>query len=184
EGLDCRDNFRVLGRQIARVEWSAGRQLLYPRLLVRSEAGTTFDNESLSIKQRDLAAGRGLRVTLHFHCFDDELGDASASRSGAEEQNALAGDRRSGNLQRRHQARQGNGSRALDVIVVAEDLVFIAIEIPDSVGSPPVLEVDAALREDLLHSLHELLDQFIEFFLGRRYFATTEIKRIGPQHGV
>src|SRR4029077_2709303 len=60
EGLDCRDNFGVLGRQIARVEWFAGRQLLDPRLLVRSETGTTFDNESLGIKHRDLAAGRGL----------------------------------------------------------------------------------------------------------------------------
>src|SRR5262249_38593238 len=60
EGLDCRDNFGELSRQITRVEWFAGRKLLYPWLLVRSETGTTFDNESLGIKQRDSAAGLGL----------------------------------------------------------------------------------------------------------------------------
>src|SRR4029077_2231137 len=184
EGLDRRDNFGVFSRQIARIERLAGRQFLYPRLLVRSETGTTFDNESLRIKQRNLAAGLGLRLTLHLHRFDDQLRDAGASRSGAEEQNALAGDQRSGNLQRRHQARQCNGSCALNVVVVAEDLISIAIEIPDRVRSLPVFEVDAALRENLLHSLDKLLDQFIEFFLRRWHLANTEIKRIGTQHGI
>ena len=70
-------------------------------------------------------------------------------------------------LTRGDQSGQHHAGRALDIIVVAAHLVAIAGQQVDRVAARPVLEVDAAEREHLLHRLDELVHERVEL-LGRR----------------
>jgi hypothetical protein len=72
----------------------------------------------------------------------------------------------------------------LDVVIVAQHLVSVAVQQANGVGALPILEMDAAIGEDRLHRLHEFLDEFVEFLLGWRRFAHPEIERIRPKRRV
>ena len=76
------------------------------------------------------------------------------------------------------EARHGDAARPLDVVVVAADLVLVLREQPEGVGALPVLEVDAAPREDVLHGLHELVDQRVELLGRRAGLAKAEVQRV------
>ena len=121
---------------------------------------------------------------LALHGGDDQIGDADPSRAGAEEQNPLFGQRRVDDLQRRRQPGEHDAGRALDVVVVAEHLVDIAVEHTDCIRPLPVLEVDAAAGEDLLHRQDEFFDELVQLLVGRRLLTQAEIERVGPERRV
>src|SRR5215469_7482357 len=75
-----------------------------------------------------------------------------------------------GHLERVDQACQRNGPRALDVVIVAADLVAVAGEQSDRVCAGPILEMEAAIRENFLNRIHELVDESVQL-LGRRAMA-------------
>ena len=75
-------------------------------------------------------------------------------------------------------ARERDARSALDVIVKDAGLVAIALEEMHCVDAGPVFEVDAALREDFLHGLDELVDEGIEVFRRRPTLAQAEVERI------
>ena len=81
-------------------------------------------------------------------------------------------------LQRVDQSGERHAGRALDVVVVAADFVAVAGEQVNRVAARPILEVDAAAREHLLHRLHEFVDEGVEFLGRGARLAQPEIKRI------
>jgi hypothetical protein len=88
---------------------------------------------------------------------------------------------RTGDPQRAEDSHQPRARRTLDVVVVAAHLVAIAREQPYRVDAGPILEMDAAARKDLLHSLHELVHECVAFRNGRPCLTDAEIERIVEQ---
>src|SRR5262249_3318248 len=101
-----------------------------------------------------------------------------------EEQDALLAERRVDDLERRGQAGEHDAGRALEVVVVTEDLLLVAVEEPDGVRPLPVLEVDAAAGEHLLYGLNELVHELVQPVLGRWRLAQAEVKGVGAERGV
>jgi hypothetical protein len=60
---------------------------------------------------------------------------------------------------------------ALNVVVVAEHLVCVALQHPYRIRSFPILEVNAATRKDLLNRAHELVSELVELIRGGWRFA-------------
>ena len=54
---------------------------------------------------------------------------------------------------------------ALDIVVVNAIFVAVALEQVEGVHAGPILEVNAAFRENLLHGLHEFIDEGEEIIL-------------------
>src|SRR3981189_2579294 len=106
------------------------------------------------------------------------------SGSGSEEKDTLRHQWFGDDLQCRGQTSKDDTGSALDVIVVAEHLVRVAVQEADRVGPLPILEMNAAVRKELLHRPDEFLGQFIEFLIGGRRLPHSEIKRGGPPHTV
>ncbi len=71
-----------------------------------------------------------------------------------------------------------HAGRALDVVVVAADLVAVARQQVDRVAARPVLEVDAAEREHLLHRLHELVHEGVQFLGRGARLPQPEVERV------
>src|SRR5208283_2858436 len=107
-----------------------------------------------------------------------QIADADAGRAGAQEQDARLGQLRVDDLQGGGQPRERDARCALDVIVVAQHLVFIPGEQPDRIRALPVLEMDATTGEYLLHGLDEFVGESVDLVLRRRGLAQAKVKRI------
>ena len=129
------------------------RRRVRVHLLGARQIGAGRLQQPVDVEHGDAARASSLREPLPLHGGDDETGDADAGRARAQEQDPLAVRGASRICERRRQPREGDAGRALDVVVVAERPVAVPIEQPDRVGALPVLEVDAAAREDLLDRL-------------------------------
>ena len=68
--------------------------------------------------------------------------------------------------------------RALDVVVVAGHLVAVAGQQGNGIDPGPVLEVDATVREDLLHRLHELVHEGVQLFGRGALLPQADVERI------
>ncbi len=78
------------------------------------------------------------RDTLLTHTGDDQIGEADRGGPGAEKQNPLLLELAAGDLERIDQSGECHAARALDVVVVAADLVAIAGEKGYCIRSGPV----------------------------------------------
>ena len=111
--------------------------------------------------------GRLGRHALLAHPGDDQVGEADGGGAGAEKEDPLLLELAAGDLERVDQPGERHAAGALNVVIVAAELVAVAGKQGDRIGTGPILEVDAAIREDLLNRLHELVDEGIKL-LGRR----------------
>ena len=118
-------------------------------------------DQAVDVEHGDALLRLGLREPFQHHRFHDHAADAGAGRAGAEEQHALILQLPAVDPQRAEEADERRAGRALDVVVVAAHLVAIAREQPHGVDPRPILEVDAAAREHLLHRAHELLNEAV-----------------------
>src|SRR5258705_13216507 len=143
------------------------RRLVRIYLLRFREIGARWLQQPVDVEHEDAAARFILGQSLVLQGYGDQLGDTYPSRAGAQEQDALVGQRSIDDLQRRRESRQRDTGRPLDVIVVTQDLVGVAVEQSNRIGALPVLEVNAAIREYLLHRLDEFFDEFVQLFIGR-----------------
>ncbi len=83
-----------------------------------------------------------------------------------------------GDLEGGDQTGERHTGRALDVVVVATHLVAVAREEVDRVAARPVLEVDAAEWEHLLHRRHELVYEGVQFFGRGARPPQSEVERV------
>ncbi len=169
------------------IDFDHGGEVLARRIFVRVRLleiehvlATCFD-EAVDVEHRNARTCLGLAQPFQHHGFHDHSGDAGAGRAGAEEQHALILHLAAGDPQRAEDADQRRAGGALDVVVVAADLVAIAREQPHRVDAGPILEMDAAARKHLLHRRDELGHERIA--LGDRgpRRADAEIQRIVEQ---
>ena len=107
-----------------------------------------------------------------------------AGRAGPQEQDSLVAQLAAGDPQGAEDARKGHAGRALDVVVVAADAVPIAGQEAHGVHAGPVLEVEAAAREDFLDRLHELLDEFVPLGGRDARLAQAQVERVVEQLAV
>src|SRR5207302_7162916 len=126
----------------------------------------------------DLLPRRLACHALLTHTGDDQVGEADRGGPGAEKQNPLLLELAAGDLERIDQSSECHAARALNVVVVAADLVAIPGEKGNCIRSGPVLEVDAAVREHLLNRLHELVDELVQLLSRGPSLPQADIERI------
>jgi hypothetical protein len=103
---------------------------------------------------------------------------ANARRTGAEEQVLFvpqSGALEPGGVDH---AGERDARRALHVVVIDAEFVTIALQQMHCVHPGPILEMDAAFREHLLHRFDKLVDKGVEFAGRRAGLAHSEIERI------
>ena len=98
------------------------------------------------------------------HGVDEEFGDAGGGFAGAEEEEALIGKLLLRDAKSGVDARDGHGSRALDVVIEAEDLVLVAFEKVEGVVVAEVLELDEDVGPAAAGFGDEFLDEFVVGF--------------------
>lgn len=152
-----------------------------PRLLRVGEVGARCLDEAVHIEEPDALACLFGRQALGLQFRRDQLRNADAGRARAEEQDALVGEAAAGLVHRGGDTGEHDRRGALDIVVVAEDAVAIALKHADRVGALPILEVDAAVREDFLHGLDALCGQRVELGFRQRLLARAHVERIGAQ---
>ena len=89
-----------------------------------------------------------------------------------------------GDAQGGEDAAEGDGGGALDVVVEAADAVAVALEQRGGVGQGEVLELDARVREHVLHGGDELLEELVVGGAGDRAAGAargTAGRRAGPR---
>ena len=113
------------------------------------------------VEQRDAAAGLVEGQAVERHGRGNQVGDADRGRAGPQEQETLIAQLAAGDPQGALNSREDHAGRALDVVVEAAHPVAIPRQEAHGIDAGPVLEVEAATREDLLDRLHELLDELV-----------------------
>ena len=105
--------------------------------------------------------------------------------AGAEEEEALIGKLLLRDAKSGVDARDGHGSRALDVVIEAEDLVLVAFEKVEGVVVAEVLELDEDVGPAAAGFGDEFLDEFVVGFArrrvpdaGPRYIGVVQVFRV------
>src|SRR5215217_966474 len=106
---------------------------------------------------------------------------ADAGRSGAEEQVALVLEGGALDPAGVDHARQRDARGPLHVVVVAADLVAVPFQQVYGIDPGPVLEMDAAPREDILHRIDEFIDEAIEVLGLRPRLPQPQIEGVAEQ---
>ena len=164
------------GREVAR-----RRVVVGERALERRQVGAGRLDEAIDVEQPRPGARRGRRHPVVDHRRRQQLGDADRRAPPAEEQEALVGERAARDLERTEDAAEGDGRGALDVVVEAAHAVAVAGQQGRRVGLGEVLELDAGVREDLLHGEHELLQEVVVGIARQARLAEPEVERVGEQ---
>src|SRR6516162_8016593 len=125
----------------------------------------------MGVEHPDLLAGRLSRDALLAERGDNEVGEADGGGTGAEEEDPLVLELAAGDLERIDQSGEHDSRRALDIVVVARNLVAIARQQRDGISSSPVLEMDAAIWKHFLNRIHKCVDEGVEFFRRRTPLA-------------
>ena len=157
----------------------AGGQLVRVGQLVGGQARTSSHHKTLSIEHTDLLSGNVGRDALLPQRGDDQVGQTDGRGAGAEKEDPLVLELTAGDFERVDHASQRHAGRALDVVVVARNLVAVAGQEGDGVDPGPVLEVQAAVREDLLNRGHELVDEGVQLFRRRTALPQADVERVG-----
>ena len=154
------------------------RMLVRVRLLEVDKVRAGRLQQSVDVEHVDPRLRVFQRHALRDERRTQQVGKADAGRAGAEEQVLLVLELRALELGRVDHAGKRDAGRALHVVVVDAVLVAIALQQVHGVHSGPVLEVDAALREHLLHGLDELVDEGIELLGRGACLAQAQVERI------
>ena len=136
------------------------------------------NDQSLSVEHPDLLPANIGRYALLPHPGDNQVSEADGGGAGAQKKDQLLLELPAGDLERVDQPRERHAAGALYVVVVAGDLVAVAGEQRDRIRTCPVLEVDAALRENLLHGIHELVNECVQLLGRRAMLPQSDVERI------
>src|SRR5215510_1921963 len=112
--------------------------------------------QAVDVEHRDTRLRILEGQTFLNHGRRDQASEADGRGTGAEEEDALVAHLAASDLESGDQSGERHAAGPLNVVVVTADLVAVAGQQTDRVAARPVLEVDAAIREDLLHRVHEL----------------------------
>ena len=145
---------------------------------MRSKTGPPGDHQSLGIEHPDLLPRRLALHALLTHTGDNQIGEADRGGPGAQKQNPLLLELAAGDLESIDHSRQRHAACTLDVVIVAADLVAIAGKQCDCVHPGPVLEVDAAIREDFLNRIYKLIDESVQLLGRRSMLSQADVERI------
>ena len=166
DALDGRDE--IPGRRV----------LVRIRLLEVDEVLAGRFQQAVDVEHIDPCLGLLERHALRHQRGTEQVGEADTGRTRAEEQVFLVLQLRALELGRIDHAGKYDAGRALHVVVIDAVLVAVALEQVHGVATRPILEVNAALREHLLHRLDELVDKRIKFRGRRARLAHAQIQRI------
>jgi len=83
-----------------------------------------------------------------------------------------------GDLEGVDQPGKDDSCRALDVVVVAGHLVAVASQQGNGIDAGPVLEMNATVREDFLHRLHELVHESVQLLGTGTMPPQADVERI------
>ena len=144
------------------------------RLAVRGD-------QALAIEERDARTRLIGRESLIAHRAHEKLCDARRGRAGAEEQETLQAKRSPGDAKCAEHTGEGHGCRPLDVVIEATHLVAVTLEKPHRVVARPILELDAAPRELLLHGFDELVDEGVELVVAAAPLPQAEVERVAEE---
>src|SRR5262249_20243246 len=109
---------------------------------------------------------------------DNEVGKSDGCGARSEKEDPLLLELAPGYLERVDQSRKRDAGRALDVVIVAGDLVAVAGKQRDRIDPSPVLEVNAAVREDLLNRLYELVHKSVQLLARGPLLPQADVERI------
>src|SRR6201991_2554046 len=129
------------------------------RLLKVREIAARLLDQPVYVEQCVARASLIDRESFQRHRFADQLRDAGCSRTAAQKQKALLSKLLPGNTQRAENARQCDGGRALDIVVIRAELVLVAIEQWHRVEVREVFPLDAAFRKQRLNGFDEFVDE-------------------------
>src|SRR5258707_2769168 len=107
-----------------------------------------------------------------------QVGKANSGRARAKEQVFLVLKLRTLDLGRVDHAGKCDAGSALHVVIIDAVLVAVSLEQMHSVRPRPILEMNAAFREHLLHGLNELIHEGKELVGRWAGLAHAQIKRI------
>ena len=142
--------------------------------LVAAVAG----HEPLGVEEEAVLEGVLAFNAFGDHGVDEEFGDAGGGFAGAEEEEALIGKLLLRDAKSGVDARDGHGSRALDVVIEAEDLVLVAFEKVEGVVVAEVLELDEDVGPAAAGFGDEFLDEFVVGFARHAFLTQAEVHRI------
>src|SRR5215470_1913388 len=108
----------------------------------------------------------------------EQVGEANASRARTQEQVLLVTQFCALDLRSVDHAREYDSRSTLHVVVVDAVLVAITLKQMDGVDAGPILEVNAALREDLLYRFDEFVNKGIQVFRRGAIPAEAQIQWI------
>src|SRR5215471_19049876 len=131
------------------------------RLLEINKIRAVRLKEAVDIEHIDSGLSVLERHPLLDHCRRQQIGETDAGGSRTEEKELFVSQHSPLHLRRIDHSGEYDSCCALDVIVVDAVFVAIALKQVNGVHTGPVLEMNAALREDLLNSFNELVDERI-----------------------
>ena len=144
------------GHQVARAALAEaaalgerGRPGERPLVLVRDLL--VVDHQAVAVEVGDREVQRLAGEARALERVAQQAGDADAGRAGAEDHDALLGQRDAGRAAAGHDAGHGHRGRALDVVVEAGDALAVAVEQAEGVDLLEVLPLQQRLREAELH---------------------------------
>ena len=148
------------------------------RKLEFAEAGGVRGDQAAAVDEPAACVGICVGHAFADHLLADEVGDADGRAAGAEEEVGVVGEPLVEDAVGAEEARHRDGCGALDVIVEAADLLAVAREKRHGGAVGEVLELDAAAREDLLHRLHELVEERVVLRALDALHAQARVERV------
>ncbi len=158
--------------------------LVPERPLVVGQIPAGRHHQTVGVKEPALSAGRGVVHSLAGHGASHQRGNAGGRCAGAEEEQPLFREGDARDAGRRHQAGQGHGRRALDIVVECGQPVAIALQDAKGILGGEVLPLQEHARKDLLHRSHELLDERLVFRPSKPAADQPGVERVVKQRGV
>src|SRR5712672_1307110 len=156
-----------------------GRRMLMPvRPLEVDKIRAARLQQSVDVEHVDPRLRVLQRHALRNQGGAQQAGQANSCRTSAEEQVLLVlelGALEFGGVD--HAGKRDSG-RALHVVVIDAIFVAVALEQVDGVRPRPILEMNAAFREHLLHRLDELVDERKKLRRRRAGLAHAQVKRV------
>ena len=138
-----------------------------------------LDEQPVPVDQEEPLRRRARVQTGLHHSLKQQLRDAAAGRAGAEDRDALLGQRHAGHLDGGEQRAGRDRGGALDVVVEGAEPVAIAVEQPRRVVLGEVLPLQQHVGPALCDGADELLDEVVVILTPHAGVMPADVERIG-----
>ena len=152
--------------------------------VVRSEILPGRHHQPLHIEEPAATPRFGRRHTLVDEHGDEQIGDAGRGRPGAEEEQALGGERPARQAQRRNQSRDGHRRSALNIVVERRQPIAMARQQGERIFGGKVLELQQGSGKHFLNAADEFVEQLVIRGPAQPPLPHSQIERIGAQRVV